>query len=652
MRVDVKKFLFIGLDRDRERFFGKAQKTGIIHFIEPTKAAYKQTPEVIERILTAIKVVRGLPTGEQEELYRFDQTDFIVDQIISLHEDVERCEEEERILKMEISRIQVFGDFDVQDLDYLEAEGGRNIQFYCAGHGTAEEHADTTELIHVGSESGLDYFVGVHTEPKRYQGLIEMKIEKSLSQLKERLATVYQQQAVSEEALKVYAKYYNFLHESLKVELNAYNLDHAQIQADTDLDDTLFSVEGWVPKNKRKALHGLLEEMPVHAEEVAIEDQDAIPTYLENEGAHRIGEDLVHIYDTPGHTDKDPSMWVLCFFALFFSIIVGDGGYGLVFLAVALYLRKKFSKAPDAGRRVINLVTILAVSCIGWGLLTNSFFGVKIAPDHPARSVSLVNWLAHKKAEYHLSHDDGVIQAWQEKYPDLAQAQTSEQVLSQAKPMKAGGFEFEILDKFSDQILLEIALFIGIVHVTLSFMRYLGRNWAGIGWILFLAGAFLYFPDYLGAITWVQYVGGVDVKAAAEVGIDLIGIGLPTAVVLSLIQNRLLGLIEITNAIQVFGDILSYLRLYALGLASAIVSVTVNEMAMGLPVVLGAILVIVGHSINMVLAIAGGVIHGLRLNFLEWYHYSFEGGGRLFKPLKRLKISLPPGQAATQEESQ
>jgi len=100
------------------------------------------------------------------------------------------------------------------------------------------------------------------------------------------------------------------------------------------------------------------------------------------------------------------------------------------------------------------------------------------------------------------------------------------------------------------------------------------------------------------------------------------------------LKNKWLGLLEIMNSIQVFADILSYLRLYALGLAGAIVAATINEMAAKMPVVIAFVVILMAHGINMILGIMSGVIHGLRLNFLEWYHYSFEGGGKAFKPLR------------------
>ena len=102
-----------------------------------------------------------------------------------------------------------------------------------------------------------------------------------------------------------------------------------------------------------------------------------------------------------------------------------------------------------------------------------------------------------------------------------------------------------------------------------------------------------------------------------------------------LIQQRWLGLTIVFKVIEVFADTLSYLRLYALGLAGMVMASTFNDMgAMVGGGILGAIVILFGHSVNITLTVAAGVLHGLRLNFLEWYHHSFEGEGRKFRPLK------------------
>ena len=136
----------------------------------------------------------------------------------------------------------------------------------------------------------------------------------------------------------------------------------------------------------------------------------------------------------------------------------------------------------------------------------------------------------------------------------------------------------------------------------------------------------------------IHYLGLISKPVAFEVGLQLLYAGMGLAIVLALIQNRLKGLVELTKPIELFADILSYLRLYALGLAGMILAETFNGMAESWGPVLGAFVLLIGHTTNIAVGMIGGTIHGLRLNFIEWYHHCFEGGGKLFHPLKLLKI--------------
>jgi V/A-type H+-transporting ATPase subunit I len=310
----------------------------------------------------------------------------------------------------------------------------------------------------------------------------------------------------------------------------------------------------------------------------------------------------------------------------------------LVFLLIALYVRFKVKPEKKAGKRVLTLMTILCVSCIGWGLLTTSFFGIPFGFDNPIRKVSVMQWLAEKKAEFHISRHDEVWQEWVTKIPALKDVTNPNEFLRKGTSNLDQSTVSEVLNKFTDNILMELALLIGCIHVILSLGRYMFRNWPAIGWILFIIGAYLAIPEFLKATSIIHFAFGVNPETAPTIGKELMIAGLSIAIVLSLIKNKVFGLLEATNVVQIFGDILSYLRLYALGLSGSLLTATINEMAGSLNFVLGAIVLIMGHSVNMILGVMGGVIHGLRLNFLEWYHYSFEGGGKPFTPLHKKKI--------------
>ena len=635
MREDVKKYLFIGLEGDKNAFFKAAQAEGIIHFIDPKSIAQRELPQDVQQLMAAIKILRGLPVQEQEENFHELNADEIVNSVLALHEKNEALLEESRVLTLEMARIEPFGDFSLENIAAIEKEGRCKIQFFCARPTLFQDEPIPDGLIFIGFGHNLAYYLAINDQPTTYEKMIEMKFEHPLGDLKHRYRVVQRSHHDVDHDLKGYAKYNKFLHHALIQKLNLYHLFHAQTYVESTLGGSLFVVEGWVPVNKVDLLDEIVGQKGVSFEEIAIEATDTVPTYLENKGLARLGEDLVSVYDTPSATDKDPSVWVLMCFTLFFAFIIGDAGYGLVYLALALFLRYKFPNLKGLKKRVLNLFTFLCVGCVIWGTLMTSFFGMQIGLDNPLRKLSLVQWLAEKKAAYHLKHQDEVHQQLLKKYPTLKGIQDPHQFVS-FTPDKHE--ELVILNQLTSTIMFELALFIGVLHLILSLLRYSLRQWQNIGWVAFLVGAYLYFPFYLHTPSFLNFVGGIDLVKGGEIGFEVMMIGMALAWVLSIIRHGWTGIFEIMTLIQVFADTLSYLRLYALGLAGAIVASTINEIASGMPLLLAVLLVMASHFVNIALSTMSGIIHGLRLNYLEWYHYSFEGGGRKFQPLRLLKI--------------
>ncbi len=292
------------------------------------------------------------------------------------------------------------------------------------------------------------------------------------------------------------------------------------------------------------------------------------------------------------------------------------------------------AKKNEGLKRVLRLSTYLSLVCITWGVLSASFFGIDFAPESKFKKLSLVNWMVEQKAEYFLTKKPASNDTLVKEYPELKDVSTPEALLT---TVKRDG-KYEIYNEFTDNVLIELAIFLGTIHIILSFLRYLDRNWAGAGWILFIIGSYLFFPSVLGAVSLIHYIFHVPYEEGTIIGKYLLYSGLGLTVVLAIIQKRLGGLAEIMNVIQVFADIMSYLRIYALSLAGMIMAATFNEIGGKAPIYLGIFIILAGHLINLTLAIMGGVIHGLRLNFIEWYHYSFEGGGKMFNPLKLIKL--------------
>ncbi len=543
------------------------------------------------------------------------------------------------MLRAEIARLAPFGDFSMQDVKYIELEGKRSIQFFCMKSSHAEEAQIPPELIYLGTEYDLAYYVSIGKEPMQIPKMIEVQIERPVGVLRERLSDVKKQIALHEAQLRASAESSALLQEGLVEGLNAHDLQSAKHDAVFPMREALFAIEAWVPETRVTSLHGLLSNLSVECEEIAIEPGDRMPTCMENKGGGKVGEDLVQVYDIPAPADKDPSMWVLVFFAIFFAMIIADAGYGLLFLLLGLIVKWKKPRLAGAGKRFLKLIFILGASTTLWGAMTASFFGMEIGANSPYRKISLLHYLATKKAAYLMEVKNDVYQEYVKNYPAVASATDGHDFLVKAAKEQEGQIKYVALNNFYDNVLMEFAILMGIIHLSFSLARYLSRNWSHLGWIIFMVGGYLYFPvASLDATSMVEFMGWIAKPYAYAIGQQLLYGGFGLAVLAAFIKRGIgAGLMEVLNVIQVFSDVLSYLRLYALGLAGMIVAQTFNGLGEKFGIFAGAIIILIGHAVNINLSIMSGVIHGLRLNFLEWYHYCFEGGGKLFNPLRLRK---------------
>lgn len=640
MIVNVHKFLIYGAKEEMDRFFSLAQRAGFLEFIGIWHKKALELPHNVKQMLSAIKILRlweGGKSGLEESIPMHPE--LFADKVVTLNTSLERLFEEERILRAEIARIAPFGSFSKEELRAVEQEGKRVFQFFCMKSELAHGITQPPEVVYVGTEYDLDYYVAINRERMQYPKMIEIQIERPVGELKERLADVHEQIHLFEARLRSWSSHIAFLQEGLADGLNDHHLESAKHDASYPMGRTLFAIEAWVPQTRLKGLQGLLSGLTISSEEISIEPMDRVPTCMENKGIGRVGEDLVQVYDTPAISDKDPSTWITVFFSIFFAMIISDAGYGLLYLLLGLFLKWKFPHLAGAGKRFVKLVLILATTTILWGVFTASFFGIEIGPENPYRKLAPLHYLAVRKAEYVMQTKDDVYQDIVKQFPAAATATDGHDFLVKASMEREGKIQYTVLQTFYDNMLMEFALLIGVIHLSFGFCRYLFRNGSGLGWVIFMVGGYLYFPPaVLDATSILNFMGWVPKDIAALLGKQMLYGGFGLAILVAGIQKGFMsGLMEILNVIQVFSDVLSYLRLYALGLAGMIVASTFNELGSNFGFLIGVFIILAGHAVNLALSVMSGVIHGLRLNFLEWYHYCFDGGGKSFNPLKLIK---------------
>jgi V/A-type H+-transporting ATPase subunit I len=356
-------------------------------------------------------------------------------------------------------------------------------------------------------------------------------------------------------------------------------------------NDWAFALQGWAPADSLPALEAYSKAQGFYFASEAPTQEDNPPTLMRNPAWLSAGEDLVTFYMTPGYQTWDPSGITFISFAIFFAMILADAGYASVLAVALIFMWKKLGRS-SSGRRFRPLLVSVVTASLAFGALAGSYFGV--TPS----DASLLGKL-------------------------------------------------HVLDMGDTDQMMLISVVIGVFHIVLAnaMNAYRYEHWQdrlpSIGWIGMICGGFM-----------LAMSGSVSVAAVQELGIALMAIGAllivwfnaPREKPLARLTQGLLGLTHISSAL---GDVLSYLRLFALGLASGSLAIEFNHMAAGIyesnPVIglfLALLILLLGHAVNLFLGIASGFIHGLRLNVIEFFNWGLKEEGSLFKPFKKLEDNV------------
>lgn len=358
-----------------------------------------------------------------------------------------------------------------------------------------------------------------------------------------------------------------------------------EIAGQTRDEGEVYAIQGWAPKEAAPALRDFAEARGLALVTEAPGPGDAPPTLLRPEDDRlAIGGDLTSFYTSPAYRSWDPSLIVFASFAAFFAMIVADAGYAALFaLGTACFWRRLGASA--AGRRARTLLAALSGASLAYGVLAGSYFGA-----HPPEG-SLLGRL-------------------------------------------------RIIDVGDFQKMMVVSVVIGCLHIAVALgavawlNRGTARALAALGWIGVLAA---------GLLVWL---GGDGLRAAGIValaaGLGAVFWGSAAGRPVNRPSDWLLrisdGLLGLTGVTKLFGDVLSYLRLFALGLASASLAATFNDLALqvrelhpGIGVLLAIVVLVFGHAINIVIGVMSGVVHGLRLNYVEFFGWGLSEEGYPFR---------------------
>ncbi|RKY25418.1 MAG: hypothetical protein DRP62_01280 [Planctomycetota bacterium] len=354
-------------------------------------------------------------------------------------------------------------------------------------------------------------------------------------------------------------------------------------------------LEGWVRQKDYSRLEKIVSRFKASSlSRMELAEDEEIPVEIENRSFIRPFEVVTRLYGMPQHFEVDPTAFLAPFFALFFALCLTDAGYGLVIIALMIFFIKKM----QGDKKLMWMLGICSAVTVVAGALTGGWFG----------------------------------DAVQQFVPVL-------------KPLRAKMIWFDPLEKPMYFFYLSLALgyFQILIGLTIAFVHNLKRK------------------EYTAAIcdqlTWLVMLNSIVVFAAGKAGVVPTEVGrfagylalIPAGTIMLFSRRegswggRLgMGFYNLFSAIFYMGDVLSYLRLMALGMVTAGLAMAINVIAKitldipyGVGVVIAIVVLIGGHSFNIAINALGAFVHTLRLQYVEFFPKFLVGGGTLFEPLSK-----------------
>ncbi len=594
MITPMTKYSFVLLKEEEGPLLEKLQEIGLVDI---TRSA-KPVDETSQKLAGEVELLDGLIQGLNKAVIPEDTRPEHIDgdivrlaggQIMRYSEDMVEI----KALEKEVKDLRAWGYFDRSTVDQL-AQAGVPLHFHILSQKQfkpewAQEYALT---IICGKKGKTVYFVVAGEDPLPGEVPIpESCVTEKMAQLEERKEHFKKTQrriAGAKERIPELEK--------LRTEaLEKLDLYLAGVTAQSAAENTVLTLVGYAPSEKDEAVTAALEQTGVLYLKEEAQVMDNPPITFSNNSYVKMFEPLTDMYGRPAYNGFDPTPFISVFFLLFFALCMGDAGYGLILIIIGLLLGK-----VESFKSMAPLVTTLGIGTVVVGFFMHSFFSV-----------------------------------------DISTWKVFEPVSSLFLPAEIGGYAGGMV----------LSILVGIVHICLAMLvkahqavkvNGLTASLGTLGWTLLIVGGVV--------------VGGLALTGVMDSAITkwiIIVLGVVSALGIFVFnnpeRNKLanigMGLWDTYNtATGLLGDVLSYLRLYALGLAGGMLGMAFNDMG---KMVLGdgsnailwipfVLLVVIGHTLNIAMCALGAFVHPLRLNFLEFFKNSgYEAAGRNYNPIKK-----------------
>lgn len=600
--VPLLKVTLYGPIQEKPQVLEALQELGCLHLIDLRGDGMQRQPRGVLAVETH-QALRFLQSSPLQRRAALDDSGFQLQEIVQQAESIERRQEtlldERDELRTAIQSLQPWGNFQ------LPAEGewdGLRFWFYIIPHYRRAALKSRKEIWQVVAEDHRYAYVVV-LSPEEPQGMPAPRVQLDRRPLQELQTRIEQVEAELEDLHWQRGELTRWIAAIQRCMAQADDSAWQQHVARLSWDDAqLFALQGWVPVRDQSRIAELASALGLALVRETPRAEENPPTLIETSRMFSGGTDAVTFYMTPAYHSWDPSGMVFVFFSLFFAMILSDAGYALVLGGFLMLLWNRLGESA-AGQRMRRLATAIVITSGVYGVLVGNYFGWSLA-----RETLLGRW--------------------------------------------------QLMDGSNMPLMMGLTVSLGVLHLVLANLavawqqRTSLRMLASMGWVLALSGGLLLGLHAAASVEQSEpgMLAGPDLS---RLGLSLLAGGLGGVFLFSSTRplwplnwrdggGRLLdGLLALTLIPRAFGDVLSYLRLFALGLASSKLATTFNELTAqvsdyaGVGALLALLVLIFGHSLNLVLSTVGGVVHGLRLNCIEFFGWGLTEEGYPFQPFSK-----------------
>ncbi len=593
MIVPMKKYVFLVHHSDYEGFLDELRGLGVLHVqqrkVEPSEELQRrmQLQKEIRDTLAALRhriinESKGTELSETGGIAILRTFQELADQYESLQQEL-------NALQKEISFLKPWGEFSVDLLKKLNEAGLRVHFFTCPSRKYQPGWEELYPLRVINTVPPDTYFVALAAggEEINIDAEAVPQPEASLPSLLAR------REALQQRIGAIDAKLDNFtlmgqqaLEESLAQAEESIQLVTVIDNTRKAAEDKVMILEGFAPAGRDAEISALCEQHRILFLSERPSPEDGPPVLLKNSAFSRLFEPIGKLFSLPAYQELDLTPFFAPFFMMFFGFCLGDAGYGLaVLLGASIYKLR----AAENLKPVLTLAQFLGLATILFGVLTGTVFGMNLLEEKFSYLGSIRNIMLNSEQAFMLALILGMVQILFGLF------------LKAYNQGRQFGFLYAIAT-FGWIILLLSILDLAYLKLAGGFSTY--TAWLGVGLILFFNA--------------------------------------PKAGILGRLGK---GIWELYGITGFFGDLLSYIRLFALGISSAILGFVVNDISLqikdGIPYlgpVLFVVFLIVGHGANLLISSLGSFVHPLRLTFVEFYkNAGFAGGGKAYKPFSKGK---------------